>query len=116
LAQTNWRAVVALYEKLMAIAPSPVVALSRAIAIAERDGAEQGLAALRAIDDSERLEAYPFYQAAFGELELRRGELAKAVTHFRAALAAARSDLERRFLERRISAAGAPTSRRTHPG
>jgi RNA polymerase sigma factor (sigma-70 family) len=105
LAQTNWGAIVSLYEKLMAIAPSPVVALNRAIAIAERDGAERGLAALRAIQDSDRLATYPFYRAAFGELELRKGDRARAVADFRAALAVARSEPERRFLEKRIAAA-----------
>jgi predicted RNA polymerase sigma factor len=97
--------IVSLYDQLMEIAPSPVVGLNRAIAIAERDGAERGLEALRAIDDSDRLAAYPFYRAAFGELELRRGERAVAAKHFAAARAVARSDPERRFLEKRIAAA-----------
>jgi RNA polymerase sigma-70 factor (ECF subfamily) len=105
LAATNWGAVVSLYDKLMVIAPSPVVALNRAIALAERDGVERGLEALRAIDDSERLAEYPFYRAAFGELELRKGDGAAAAKHFQAALAVARSELERRFLEKRIAAA-----------
>ena len=104
LAQTNWTSVVSLYDRLMAIAPSPVIALNRAIAIAERDGADRGLEALRAIDDSERLSEYPFYRAAFGELALRRGDRAAAASHFRAALAVARNDPERRFLEKRIAA------------
>jgi RNA polymerase sigma-70 factor (ECF subfamily) len=105
-AETDWATIGSLYDKLMAVAPSPVVALSRAIALAEKDGPEAGLLALRAIDDSERLAAYPFYQAAFGELELRRGDPAAAAAHFRAALAVARSEPERRFLEKRIAAAG----------
>jgi RNA polymerase sigma-70 factor (ECF subfamily) len=105
IAETNWRTIVSLYDKLMAIMPSPVVALNRAIAVAEHDGAEAGLAALRAIEDSDRLATYPFYRAAFGELELRRGDRAAAVAHLKAALAIARSDPERRFLEKRIAAA-----------
>ena len=72
-----------LYDRLLTIAPSPVVALNRAIAIAQRDGAERGLAALHAIDDRERLARYPFYPAALGELELRRGHLEGAPAHFR---------------------------------
>ncbi len=104
-ADTQWDVIVSLYDKLMAIAPSPVVALSRAIAVAERDGPERGLEALRAIDDSQRLAHYPFYRAAFGELELRRGDGAAAAEHFEAALAVARSETERRFLEKRIAAA-----------
>lgn len=104
-AATNWALIVSLYDKLMALVPSPVVALNRAIAVAERDGADSGLEALRAIDDSERLAAYPFYRAAFGELELRRGRGAAAAEHFRAALSVARSAPERRFLEKRFAAA-----------
>jgi RNA polymerase sigma-70 factor (ECF subfamily) len=103
VAETDWGTVVALYDRLMAVAPSPVVALNRAIAVAERDGAERGLDALRAIAGRERLAAYPFYPAALGELELRRGEVERARTHFRAALAVARNAAERRFLERRLA-------------
>jgi RNA polymerase sigma factor (sigma-70 family) len=104
-AETNWQVIVSLYDKLMAMTPSPVVALNRAIALAVRAGAERGLEALRAIDHSERLSAYPFYRAAFGELELRRGDRAAAAEHFRAALAVARSEPERRLLDKRIAAA-----------
>ncbi len=106
-AATNWRAIVALYDRLMVLAPSPVVALNRAIAVAERDGAAAGIEALAAITESERLARYPFYRAAFGDLELRRGDGHRAVEHFQAALAQARNDAERRFLEKRLAAARA---------
>lgn len=102
---TNWPQIVALYDKLMSIAPSPVVALNRAIAIGERDGPEPGLQALRTIDDVGRLAHYPFYAAALGELELRRGDRRAAREHLRAALSLARSDLERHFLEKRLARA-----------
>jgi RNA polymerase sigma factor (sigma-70 family) len=105
-AATNWCVIVSLYEKLFSLVPSPVVALNRAIAVAERDGVERGLEALRAIDDTERLAAYPFYRAAFGELELRRGDGDRAAEHFQAALSVARNEPERRFLEKRIAVAG----------
>lgn len=99
----RWDRVVSLYDALLTIRYSPVVALQRALAIAERDGPERGLAAIRAIEDAERLGRYPFYFAALGELELRRGELTEATQHFRAALALARNDLERRFLRGRLA-------------
>ncbi|AHG88180.1 sigma-70 region 2 domain protein [Gemmatirosa kalamazoonensis] len=102
-ASTDWATIVALYDRLMVIAPSPVVALNRAIAVAERDGAACGLAALHAITDRERLAGYPFYAAALGELELRAGNRAAAREHFTAALGTARNEAERRFLERRIA-------------
>jgi len=102
LAETDWAAIVSLYDRLMAIAPSPVVALNRAIAIGQRDGAARGLDELRGIADRERLSAYPFYPAALGELELRRGDRAAARAHFREALGLARNAAERRFLEKRL--------------
>jgi RNA polymerase sigma-70 factor (ECF subfamily) len=101
---TNWGTIVSLYDRLMSVRPSPIVALNRAIAIAQRDGAERGLEAIGAIEDRDRLAAYPFYPAAVGELELRRGRHATAREHFRAALALARNPMERRFLDQRVSA------------
>jgi RNA polymerase sigma-70 factor (ECF subfamily) len=95
---------VTLYDRLMGLAPSPVVALNRAIAVAHRDGAERGLEELRAIGDPDRLASYPFYPAAFGELELRRRNRDEARQRFQTALALARSPAERKFLETRIRA------------
>jgi RNA polymerase sigma factor (sigma-70 family) len=103
---TNWERIVALYDMLRAIHPSPVIALNRAIAVAQRDGPEQGLNQIRSIADRERLTAYPFYFAALGELELRSGRPAAAHEHFQAALALARNPMERRFLEQRVAACG----------
>jgi RNA polymerase sigma factor (sigma-70 family) len=100
--ETDWAAVVSLYDRLMDIAPSPVVALNRAIAIGERDGAEEGLDALRAIEDRGRLANYPFYPAAEGEMELRRGNWLGAQTNFEAAIGLARNATERRYLEKRL--------------
>jgi RNA polymerase sigma factor (sigma-70 family) len=102
---TNWPLIVALYDRLLGVAPSPVVELNRAIAIGERDGAERGLEALERITERERLASYPFYAAAWGELELRCGAREQALSHFRAALRLARSEPERRFLERRLARA-----------
>jgi predicted RNA polymerase sigma factor len=85
----------------MDLAPSPVVALHRAIAIAERDGADRGIEELHAIAERARLSSYPFYPAAMGELELRRGNPERARAHFQTALGLARNDMERRFLEKR---------------
>jgi len=91
----------------MALSPSPVVALNRAVAVAQRDGPDAGLAAIRAIPDADHLRDYPFYPAAIGELELRRGDVEAASRAFTAAVGLARNPLERRFLERRLRAAGA---------
>jgi len=101
---TDWANIVSLYDKLMMIRPSPVVALNRAIAIAEHDGPERGLEAIHAIPDSDRLATYPFYHAALGEFELRKGRHEAAQEHFRTAMALARNPMERQFLTRRMDA------------
>jgi RNA polymerase sigma-70 factor (ECF subfamily) len=104
---TNWDAIVQLYDRLSNLTPSPVVALNRAVAIAQRDGPDAGLVAIRAIPDADRLRDYPFYPAAIGELELRRGDLESAARAFSTAVGLARNPLERRFLERRLRVAQA---------
>jgi RNA polymerase sigma factor (sigma-70 family) len=101
---TNWTEIVELYDALLRMRSSPVVELNRAIAIAQVDGPERGLAELRAIAGSEKLASYPFYSAALGDLELRCGRGNSAREHFRNALSLARSPMERRFLERRVAA------------
>lgn len=105
--ETDWSRLVWLYDMLMDVHPSPVVALNRAIAIAQRSGPEPGIEALRSIAHDEELAAYPFYAAALGELELRAGRAVTARDHFETAVALARNRAERRFLERRRDAASA---------
>jgi RNA polymerase sigma-70 factor (ECF subfamily) len=102
LEDTDWGQIVSLYDLLMSIRPSPIVALNRAIAIAQRDGPERGLEEINLISDADRLRSYPFLAAALGELELRRGQYGAALDHFQAAIRLARNGMERRFLERRL--------------
>lgn len=101
---TRWGDIVSLYDVLMKIAPSPVVALNRAIAVAEHEGPERGLAEVRTIEGLSALAAYPFHRATLGELEHRCGRRAVAREHFVAARALARNEGERRFLDRRVAA------------
>jgi RNA polymerase sigma factor (sigma-70 family) len=101
---TDWAKIISLYDTLMTIRPSPVVALNRAIAIAQLEGPERGLVELGQIASSERLSAYPFYFAAFGELELRSGRHEVAHAHFTRAIELARNPMERRFLAQRAAA------------
>ena len=101
--ETDWGRIVSLYDTLMAIRPSPVVALNRAIAIAQHEGPKRGLEEIHSIARSDRLATYPFYFAALGDLELRSGRPEAANEHFRAALAVARNPMERRFLEQRVA-------------
>ena len=105
--ETDWAAIVALYDALLAIRPSPVVALHRAIAVGQHEGPERGLAEISAISDRDRLEKYPFYPAAVADMELARGRPDVARRRFGEALALARNPTERRFLEKRLAACDA---------
>ncbi|HEX4643941.1 MAG TPA: sigma-70 family RNA polymerase sigma factor [Candidatus Acidoferrales bacterium] len=103
-ADTDWTSIVSLYDMLLSLHPSPIVALNRAIALAERDGPRRGLEELRAIAHSDRLAKYPFYYAALGEYEFRSGGNDAAREHFQTALAFARNQMERQFFRQRMEA------------
>jgi RNA polymerase sigma-70 factor (ECF subfamily) len=109
---TDWKSIVSLYDALIDLRPSPVVALNRAIAIGESEGAQRGLQAIREIANPERLARYPFYFAALGKFELQGGEYEKAREHFVAALALARNPMERHFLEQRVVACNSASAQR----
>jgi len=99
--QTNWRMIVELYDRLLERNPSPVIALNRAIALAQWKGPQDGLVAIRNIQNGQKLQEYVFYWAALAELELKSGNRDSAQSHFSTAISLARNDLERRFLTRR---------------
>ncbi|HZB43578.1 MAG TPA: RNA polymerase sigma factor [Ilumatobacter sp.] len=98
-ADTDWHQVVQLYEQLMQIAPSPVVAMNKAIAIAELDGPDVGLAALEGLP----LDQYQPYHSTRADLLRRAGRKVDAAEAYRMALAITTNDAERRFLERRLA-------------
>jgi RNA polymerase sigma-70 factor (ECF subfamily) len=101
-AQTDWNSVVFLYDALLRLRPSPVVALNRAAAIAMRDGPEAGLALIDALADDPRLARYPYLSAARADLLRRAGQSEAAANAYREALALVQSDAERRYLVRRL--------------
>jgi predicted RNA polymerase sigma factor len=101
--ETRWSEIVGLYDMHMKIRPSPVVALNRAMAVAQLEGPARGLDAIAAIAGVERLRDYPFHAAALGELELRCGRRDAARAHFEVALGLARNAAERQFLARRVA-------------
>jgi RNA polymerase sigma factor (sigma-70 family) len=101
---TDWAKLVSLYDSLMMIRPSPIVALNRAIAIAQRYGPDKGIEEIRAILDADRLASYPFYWAALGEFELRSKRYEKSREHFHCALTLARNEAERHFFTQRLHA------------
>ena len=91
---TDWNQIVALYDHLMAIAPTPVVALNRAVALAELDGAEAGLAIIESLD----LDDYYLLHASRADLLRRAGRAGEAATAYGQAAARAPTDAERVFL------------------
>jgi RNA polymerase sigma-70 factor, ECF subfamily len=96
-ADTDWRQIVALYDQLLAIEPTPVVALHRAVALAEVHGPGAALALVDAID----LDRYYLFHAVRADLLRRLGRDADAARAYDAAIARAGNEAERRFLERR---------------
>jgi RNA polymerase sigma-70 factor, ECF subfamily len=105
LASTDWSQIVALYEVLLALAPSPVVALNRAVAVAMRDGPEAGLALLDELSGEPRLRGHHPFPAARGDLLCRLGRFADAAAAYREALELAGTEPERAHLRRRLAAA-----------
>jgi RNA polymerase sigma-70 factor (ECF subfamily) len=101
--QTDWRQVAILYEQLMRIAPTPVAALNRAVAVAMTDGPERGLAL---IDDVRGLDRYHLLHAARADLLRRANRPDEAVGAYRIALELAHNGRERAFLERRLAELG----------
>ncbi|WP_088997681.1 RNA polymerase sigma factor [Micromonospora echinaurantiaca] len=105
VASTDWPQIVALYDVLLAVAPSPVVALNRAVAVAMRDGPATGLALLDGLADEPRLRGYHPYPAARGDLLRQLGRYAEAAAAYRAALDLAGTEPERAHLRRNLRAA-----------
>jgi len=96
-AQTDWSQILRLYDQLLGCAPTQVVALNRAVALAEVDGPRAGLAAVDELD----LIGYHPYHVARADLLVRLGQPAAAVPEYEAALAGTANAAERRFLEQR---------------
>jgi len=101
---TDWREIVALYDLLLALTPSPIVALNRAVALAMRDGPETGLAALDALLAGGDLDGYQLAHAARADLCRRLGRNAEARQSYRRAIELTAQGPARRFLERRLAA------------
>jgi RNA polymerase sigma-70 factor (ECF subfamily) len=103
---TDWPQIVALYTVLSRAAPSPVVELNRAVAIAMRDGPEAGLALIDAILTRGELTSYYLAHSARADLCRRLGRIAEARASYERALALTQSEPERRFLEKRLQGLG----------
>jgi RNA polymerase sigma-70 factor, ECF subfamily len=102
VAATDWRQIVALYDQLVRIQPSPVVQLNRAVAIAMRDGPEAGLAHIDAVLEHGELANYYLAHSARADMYRRLGRTAEARSSYEKALALTRQEPERHFLQDRI--------------
>ena len=101
-AATDWRQIVALYDRLLRIQPSPVVHLNRAVAIAMRDGPEAGLAHIDAVLEHGELANYYLAHSARADMYRRLGRTAEARASYEKALALTQQEPERQFLQERI--------------
>ena len=101
-AATDWRQIVALYNQLVRIQPSPVVHLNRAVAIAMRDGPEAGLTHIDAVLEHGELANYYLAHSARAEMCRRLGRTAEARSSYEKALALTQQEPERQFLQERI--------------
>jgi RNA polymerase sigma-70 factor, ECF subfamily len=101
-AATDWRQIVALYNQLVRIQPSPVVHLNRAVAIAMRDGPEAGLTHIDAVLEHGELTNYYLAHSARADMYRRLGRTAEARASYEKALALTQQEPERQFLQERI--------------
>jgi RNA polymerase sigma-70 factor (ECF subfamily) len=102
-AATDWGQILRLYEQLAAVAPGPVVALNRAVALAEVRGPEVALAAVDGLD----LDAYYLFHAVRADLLRRLGRRPESAAAYRAAIARSENAAERDFLQRSLDSVAA---------
>jgi RNA polymerase sigma-70 factor (ECF subfamily) len=101
-ASTNWVRILGLYDQLLTITSSPIAAMNRAVAVSRVHGPQAGLAALDAITDRSKLEAYHFFHVLRGTFAAEMGHQAAALLHFRQAGTLASLTAERDFIARRV--------------
>ena len=101
-AETDWTQILTLYDELLAVWPSPVVALNRAVAVAMVDGPAAALAEVEALESDGRLAAYRYLPATKADLLRRLGRHEEAIEAYRAALALTDNATERAFLAEQL--------------
>jgi RNA polymerase sigma-70 factor, ECF subfamily len=110
-AETDWKAILELYDQLLELSPSPVVALNRVVAVAKVKGPKQALSVVRSLAHEPSLQKYYLLPAVEGRLLHEIGDNEGAAESFRRALELPCSEPEKRFLERKLS-----QCQRTHDG
>lgn len=99
---TDWERILSLYDRLIDVDDSPVIALNRAVALANVHGPQEGLKAVRAIRGSDKLAEYYLFYSVIGELEMRLNNREAATEQFRKAFELAETKSERAFLLKRL--------------
>ncbi len=105
---TDWPQIVALYDVLLGLNPSPLIALNRAVAVAMRDGPAAGLPLLDALAEADELRGYHPLPAARADLLRRLGRTGEAVAAYRLALESVGNDADRAYLAQRLAALRPP--------
>jgi RNA polymerase sigma-70 factor (ECF subfamily) len=103
---TDWRRIVGLYDELMAVTPTPVVALNRAVAVSMVDGPAAGLALVDYLAADGALDGYAYLHSTRADLLRQLDRRADAVEAYRQAAALTTNEAERAFLERRLAEVG----------
>ncbi len=101
--QTDWHQIVALYELLLQVQPSPVVELNRAVAVAMASGLSEGLDLLNSLEERGELSGYYLLSAARGDVLRRLERWEESGDAYREALALVSNEAERKFLQRRLA-------------
>jgi RNA polymerase sigma-70 factor, ECF subfamily len=112
--QTDWPQILALYDRLLKVWPSPVVALNRAVPLAMVRGPQAGLCEVEKLLGDERLSGYHYLPAIQADLLSRLGRTGEAAAAYQEALNLAANDAERTFLAEQIAAHTLPVLRRHH--
>lgn len=102
-ASTDWQRILRLYDHLLQLNSSPVIALNRAVALARVEGPEKAIAAVECILDRQPLDSYHLFHAVLGELESQRRQYEAAAAHLRTALQLAQIASERHLLSQRLN-------------
>jgi RNA polymerase sigma-70 factor, ECF subfamily len=104
--ETDWRQIATLYERLLAINSSPVIALNHAVAVALSSGLEEGLRRIDAVNAAGDLDRYYLLHAARADILRRMNRLDEAATAYTRALELAGNAVEQQFLRRRLKEIG----------
>jgi RNA polymerase sigma-70 factor (ECF subfamily) len=110
--QTDWAQILALYDRLLQVWPSPVVAVNRTVALAEVQGPRAALAEIEVLEQDHRLTGYQYLPAIKAELLARLGRSADASAAYRRALELTTNEVERAFLAERLAEVDHPDPRR----